>query len=242
MIGTILNAAGILVGGCIGLMRSKVLPLAVESYLKLALAAFTIFYGLRLTWLSLGGSFLQVVKQCLILLVAMMLGRLAGRLVKLQKISNRLGRGAHDRLVNGRTGGESRLSVAFKTSTVLYCLAPLGLVGAVVDGLSHSDYFYPLAVKAVMDGLATAGLILMLGWGVLLSIVPVLAFQGTINLVCSNLLQPFLAERGLIESVNGIAGILICSVALIMLGVKRIELADYLPGLAFAPLLTWVFK
>ncbi len=103
-------------------------------------------------------------------------------------------------------------------------------------------YFYPLAVKAVIDGLAAMGLVLMLGWGVLLAVIPLLAVQGTITLLSSHLLEPFLAARGLIDPVNCVAGILVFSVALIMLGLKRVELTDYLPSLAIAPLLTWAFR
>src|SRR6516162_2142310 len=92
LFGTILNVAGIVFGGLIGLTRRKALPPATEGYFKLGLAAFTTFYGLRLVWLSLDGSFLQILKQLIILVVALMLGRLTGRLLHLQEKSNRLGR------------------------------------------------------------------------------------------------------------------------------------------------------
>jgi len=242
MIGTILNVAGILAGGAVGMARPKVLPLATESYLKITLAAFASFYGLRLTWLSLNGSAFRILSQSLILLLALMLGRLAGRFLQLQKLSNRLGRGAHERMIGGRPGREGRTSAAFKTAAVLFCLAPLGIIGAVCEGLSLSQYYYPLAVKAAIDGLATIGLVLMLGWGVILSVVPVLAIQGTITLISAHLLQPFLAAQGLVDSVNGVAGVLILAVALVMLGLRRVELADYLPSLAIAPVLTWALR
>jgi len=240
MIGTFLNVIGILIGGGVGLMKSRVLPTALEAYLKILLAVFTVFYGLRLSWLSFGGSAGQILKQGLILILALILGKMVGRLLHLQRLSNRLGRAAHDRLVAGQAGAEGRVSAAFKTSAVLYCVAPLGIIGAVIEGISASDYFYPLAIKAVMDGLAAMGLVLMLGWGVLISVVPVLAFQGTVNLLCSRLLQPFLATHGLLDSINCVAGILVFSVALIMLGLKKIEVSDYLPSLVAAPLLTWL--
>jgi len=67
---------------------------------------------------------------------------------------------------------------------------------------------------------------------------PVLAVQGTITLA-ARLLEPFLAAHGLIDSVDGVGGLLVFSVALVMLGLKRIALTDYLPSLLFAPLMTW---
>ena len=35
---------------------------------------------------------------------------------------------------------------------------------------------------------------------------------------------------------------MVFSVALVILELKKIELADYLPSLAFAPLLAWVWR
>ena len=82
----------------------------------------------------------------------------------------------------------------------------------------------------------------------MLAALPVLAFQGTITLLCSQLLGPFLQTHGahgpnsLIDSVNAVGGLLVFSVALVILGLKKIELADYLPSLVFAPLITWLWR
>jgi uncharacterized membrane protein YqgA involved in biofilm formation len=51
-----------------------------------------------------------------------------------------------------------------------------------------------------------------------------------------------LETHSLVDSVNAAGGLLVFSVALVILQLKKIELADYLPSLAFAPLLTWVFR
>src|SRR5437879_9972133 len=90
MIGTVLNAAGILVGGVAGLIRSKPFSPATESFWKVTLGAFTVFYGLRLTWISLIGSPPQMLKQVLIAIIALSLGRWTGWLLRLQKLSKRL--------------------------------------------------------------------------------------------------------------------------------------------------------
>jgi uncharacterized protein len=238
--GTVLNVAGILIGGLIGLTREKPLPPTAESFFKVTLGAFTVFYGLRLTWLSLNGSFGQAMKQLLIAVLALMLGKITGRLLRLQKMSNRLGQAARERIARAGSGGPSRLSDGFKTCAALFCAAPLAILGAVQDGLS--GYFYPLAVKAVMDGLAAMGFAGLFRGGVMLAALPVLAFQGTITLLCAHWLKPLLAAYGLIDSINAVGGLLVFSVALVILGLKKIELADYLPSLIFAPLLTWLWR
>jgi len=68
-----------------------------------------------------------------------------------------------------------------------------------------------------------------------------LALQGTITLLCLRA-APQLEAHGLLNSINAAGGLLVFSVALVMLGLKRIELADYLPSLLFAPLLTWIWR
>jgi uncharacterized protein len=234
MVGTVLNVVGILAGGIVGLARRKPLTAANESFFKVVLGVFTVWYGLRLTWLSVGGSFILVVKQMLVVIVALMLGKLTGHFLRLQKLSNKLGRDARALMSGG--GG---FGPGVKTCAALFCAAPLGVLGAVADGLQA--YFAPLAIKAVIDGLATMGFVKIFGWSPLLSALPVLAFQGSIWLACHYFALPFLAARGLVEPVAGTTGLLIFSVALVILGIKKLELADYLPSLVFAPVLGWLF-
>src|SRR6266404_5848631 len=239
MIGTFLNVAGILVGGVVGLAWRKGLSPGRESMFKVLLGAFTVFYGLRLTWTSLNGSPLQILKQLFIVVVALMIGKLTGQLLRLQKLSNRIGQMARERIANSPDKPRS-MGDGFKICSALFCAAPLGILGAVQDGLS--DYYYPLGVKGVMEGLATMGFVPLFGWGVMLAALPVLAFQGTITLGCAEFLKPFLASHGLIDSINAAGGLLVFSVALVILELKKIELADYLPSLIFAPLITWLWR
>jgi len=240
MIGTIVNAAGILLGGVVGLARQRALPATSEAFFKVALGAFTVFYGLRLAWMSLSGSFPQILKQLLITVLALMAGKLTGRLLRLQKLSNRIGRGARERMAAATPDNPHRAAEGFKTCAALFCAAPLGVLGALQDGLS--GYFYPLVVKGVIDGLATRGFVPLFGWGVILSVLPVVTFQGSITLLASQFLAPFLHAHNLLDSVNAAGGLLVFCVALVILEIKKIELADYLPSLAFAPLISWLWR
>jgi uncharacterized membrane protein YqgA involved in biofilm formation len=239
MFGTLLNVAGILLGGLAGLIRKTPLPIAVESWAKLFLGALAVFYGLRLTVLSFGGSFGHILKQVVILTLSLFAGRLLGRMLRLQQFSNRLGQMARER-ISAAGSTPSRLSDGFKTCTALYCAAPLGIVGSVVDGLS--GYFYPLAIKGVVEGLGTLGLVKIFGWGATLSAVAVLAFQGTISLICGRFIGPFLHAHDLLWAVQAVAGMLVFTVALVILQIKRIELADYLPSLLAAPLISAIWR
>jgi uncharacterized membrane protein YqgA involved in biofilm formation len=240
VVGTLVNVAGIVVGGVAGLLWRKSFGPAMEARLKISLAALTVFFGLRLTWLSFSGSFWQICRQFLLLLFALSLGKILGHLLGLQALSNRLGRLAREYISGAKHGKPGLAGEGFKTCAILFCASPLGILGSIQDGLSQ--YYYPLAVKAVVDGLASYGVISLFGWGCVLSALPVLAFQGTLTLVCARILQTFLANHGLVDSVNAVGGMLVFSVALVMLGLKRIELADYLPSLVVAPLLAAAWR
>jgi uncharacterized protein len=235
--GIYLNVAGIVAGGLAGLARKKPLSPANQLFFKTVLGALTVLFGLRLTWQSLNGSFRQILAQLAVVLLSLTLGKLVGRLLRLQKTSNRLGQFARERMAAAQPGDTNRFLNGFSVCTALFCAAPIGMLGAISDGLAGD--FAPLAVKAVMDALAAMSFVSLFGWGVLLSAVPVLVLQGTISLASTRFLLPLLEARNLVDPVNATAGLLIFCVALIIFEVRKIEVTDYLPSLAFAPLLTW---
>ncbi len=92
----------------------------------------------------------------------------------------------------------------FIACAILFCAAPLGILGAVTDGLSN--YFYLLAVKAVMDGLAMTSFVKMFRWPAAMSAFPVFLFFGVITVACQFYVAPFLDSHGLTDSVNTVAG------------------------------------
>jgi uncharacterized protein len=243
--GAFLNALAILLGGLLGLALRRPLSIRVQLFFRSALGVLTVFFGLRLIWLGVNGTFLSALKQILIALLAVMVGNLLGKLLGLQKISNRLGHYAGNIITAGPSGVRRPMVDGFSACAILFCVAPLGLIGAVADGLSN--YFYLLAAKAVMDGLATLGSVRTLGWPAALSAFPVFLFLGVITLACRLYAVPFLTSHSqggddLVNSVNVVAGLVSGAVALVIFQVRKVELANYLPGLVLAPLLAWLFS
>ena len=242
MIGTILNAAGILLGGILGLMLRRQLTNATQVGLKAALGVLVIFVGLKTTWTSLGGGFWLVLKQLAIVILALTLGRLTGRLLHLQKSLNFLGQYAKERFAKAGTDKSQRWSEGFITCTILFCVGPMAILGSIQDGLDGK--WHTLGAKAIMDGLATMAFVGTFGWGAMLAVVPVVAYQGTISLAAKSL-APFFqdpANAHLLAALNATGGLLVFCIALIILELKKIELADYLPSLAWAPFLAWLWK
>jgi len=240
IIGAFLNAAGILLGGLFGLARREPLSARAQVLFRNALGAFTVFFALRLAWFSVNGTFLSCLKQLFIAALAITLGNLLGKLLGLQKMSNHLGRYA-TRLLSSREADPSRKAAnGFCACTILFWAAPLGLLGAVTDGLS--GYYYLLAVKGVMDGLAMTSFVKMFRWPAAMSAIPVFALLGFITLACRLYAEPFLENRQLTDSVNATAGLVACAVALVIYEVRKVELANFLPSLVVAPLLSSLLK
>jgi hypothetical protein len=231
--GALINSAGILLGGVLALVLKKPFSIAAQTRLKILLGAFTVYLGLLLTVASLNGSPRQVLKQLGIVLLAMMLGKLAGKLLRLQSLSNSIGQFAARKMV---AGAAPQFNEGFQVATALFCAAPLSILASVQEGLNgFSNVFL---IKAVMDGVGALAFSATFGWGVMLSAISLLAWQGTI-IKCVSLLEPALRHRSLIDSVNATDGLLIFCVALVILQLKKVAVAEYFPSLALAPLLTW---
>ena len=242
MLGALINSAGILLGGVLALAVRKPVPALTQNRMKILLGAVTVWLGLSLTVSSLNGSAWQRLKLLGIVLLAMSLGKLLGKLLGLQRLSNWLGQFATQKMAGA--GARPQFNEGFQVATALFCAAPLAMLGSVQEGLSGPGGFSKVfLVKAVMDGMATMAFAATFGWSVILSAITVLAWQGAIIRGVA-LLEPLLRRQPapLVEAVNAANGLLIFCVALIILQLKKVAVADYLPSLALAPLLTkWLW-
>lgn len=232
--GAFLNAIGILLGALIGLAQTRPLSLRIQLFFQNAIGAFTIFFGLRLVYLSMEGTFWLCLKQLSIAIIALLPGFWLGKLFRLQKMSNYLGRMAGHTIAAAQKNPPGNSADAFNACAILFCAAPLGIIGATTDGLS-GDY-YLLAVKAVMDALAMTGFMKIFHWPAALSAIPVLAFFSAVSLAVELYAKPFLAPDCL-DAIQVAAGLLACIITVVIFEVRRVELANYLPTLIVAPLL-----
>jgi uncharacterized membrane protein YqgA involved in biofilm formation len=123
MTGTILNAGAILIGGAVGLTTTKQMTAANQGMLKVILGVLVVYVGLSMTWGSLNGSFSHRVKQLVIVILALILGRIAGQTLHLQKSLNRLGRIAKEKFSTATPDGANRVSEGFITCTLLFASA-----------------------------------------------------------------------------------------------------------------------
>jgi uncharacterized protein len=237
--GAFLNAIGILIGAIVGLAQSKSFSLRIQLLFRNIIGACTFFFGVRLIYLSVGGTFLSGLKQICIAFLAVVVGFWCGRLFRLQKISNYLGRTAGNVIVSAQNHPPKNLADGFNACAILFCAAPLGILGAITDGLSN--YFYLLAVKAVMDALAMSGFVRIFRWPSALSAVPVYVFFSAISMAIQFYVIPVLTDAEL-NSIDIAAGLIICVLTIVIFEVRKVELANYLPALVVAPLFTKLFN
>lgn len=233
--GAFLNALGILAGALFGLSLRKPLTARTQAFFKSALGAFTVFYGLRLIYQNVDGSRLHRLQEILVAALAVVLGYWLGRALRLQKLSNRIGHHAAMLVAAAQKTPAGPPASGFVAATVLFCAAPLGLIGAVTDGLEN--YYYLLMLKAIMDGLAMMSFVKMFRWPVALAALPVFFFFNGLALLVQLGVKPFLDAHYLTNDVCIAAGLITCTVALVILEVRRVELANYLPALLVAPIL-----
>jgi hypothetical protein len=150
-------------------------------------------------------------------------------------MSNYLGRLAGSAITAAQHNPAMNSSNAFNACAILFCAAPLGIIGAVTDGLS--GYFYFLAVKAAMDALAMLGFVRIFQWPAALSALPVLVFFSAVTLGVQ-LYVSHSRNPAVLDSIGSAAGLIACIITIVIFEVRRVELANFLPALAVAPLLT----
>jgi hypothetical protein len=240
VIGAFLNALGILAGALFGCTYRQPLSARVQQFFKSALGVLTFGCGAALLWLNVNGTFLAGVKQLFLAALAVVLGNWLGRLLRLQKMSNRIGRHAAGLIATAQKKPPGRSMDGLIAATLLFCAAPLGLIGAVTDGLNY--FFYLLALKAVMDGLAMVSFVKIFRWPAALAAIPVLIFLNSLTLAVHFYAAPFLDTHHWINAVGAAGGLIVCATALVIFEVRRVELANYLPALALAPLVAKLFN
>jgi uncharacterized membrane protein YqgA involved in biofilm formation len=234
MTGAFANAIGILLGSLLGLSWASTFSAKHQIQIRNVIGLLTILAGGRLIWSGLHGTFRLGTKELIVALLAVLLGNWIGRALALQKISNTLGRFASKLISIAKKNppGDGGMLAA----TILFCAAPLGLIGAITEGVS--GHFELLIIKALMDGLAASAFVKIFRWVSAMSAIPVYLFFGGITLASHQAATTLLAGPGLVEAIEITAGLLACVIAVVIFEARKVELANYLPALAVAPLLT----
>ena len=222
--GTLLNVATVVVGGILGVLLGNRLPARIQESLFGVLGLFTVLIGLLNAFTT---------KNALIVLGALLLGTLLGEAVDLESRLNRFG----DRMqqMMARDGKTSRISEAFVTSSLVFCVGPLSILGSLDNGLSGD--ITKLAIKSTLDGFGALAFGAALGPGVLLSVAVILLYQGGLSLGAHALAPLLTSNANIITELTATGGLILVAIGLKLLKIRDLRVANLLPALIFAPLL-----
>ncbi len=213
MLGTLANAAAVVAGSAVGLALRRGVPARALELAKDAVGLFT---------LALGAAMALERANPIVIVFSLLLGALLGDLLRLEERMSRLA---------SRRGGSGFVE-GLMTAFLTYCVGPMTVVGSLRDGMGDPSI---LLTKSAMDGIVSVAYAASLGWGVMASAAPLLAFQGSLALL--GRLAKASLPAGSVGSLTACGGVLLLGVGVNLLNLRRVRVGDLLPSLLFAALL-----
>ena len=232
MLAVFINVAAVLLGATIGLLFGSRIKESYTKGIMTAIALCTMVIGVQ--------SAIQT-SSIMIVMVCLVLGTVIGVALRLDDRMN----GAADRIkgkLKGTKLGDGPFAEAFISTTMLFCVGTMTVIGSIEAGLNHN--YEILIAKSVMDFMSSLIFAAALGPGVLLSAVSVLVIQGGIAMLAS-FAAPVLTTE-VVTEMSAVGGTMFIGMAINLLGIseKRIKIGDMLPAIflpiLYFPLAAWL--
>lgn len=220
--GTVLNVLTVLIGSTIGFFVQSRFSENMKQQMLQGIGLVTILIGVQMGLKS---------KNILYPLAAILLGGMLGHVLQLEERLNNLAAFLGNRFTTKTDS--ARFMRGFVTASLIFCVGPMTILGAINDGLS-GDYQL-LAVKSMLDGFTSLALAAALGAGVFFSIATIIVLQGGLTLLASQLGAFFSAD--VINETTAAGGILIIGLGLVILEIKPLKIANFLPAVFLVPVL-----
>lgn len=229
MTGTFINVGTVIAGGVIGSILGDKLSSRIQEI---------VMNGIGLVTFALGITMAIKTNNILIVLGAILLGSILGEWWQIQKRLDRTGEWLETKARRYPFLTRGEFTRGFVTASLVFCVGPMTILGSIQDGLSGD--FTLLAIKSTLDGFAALAFASAMGMGVTFSAVSVLLIQGAITLG-ARLFDSVLTET-MITELTATGGIMLLGISLILLDIKKIRVANFLPALALAPLLLYLWQ
>jgi len=225
-LGTIINTATVLAGGGLGLLIGNRIPDRIRVIIVQVIGLVTIAIGLR---------DVMNTDNMVFPLVGMVLGAIIGELLRIEDRLEQLGEILRRKFTKPES--ESKFVTGFVTATLLFCVGPLTILGAIEDASGKTPQLY--IIKGTLDGFMMIIFSALYGVGAIFSAASVFFIQGSLTLFGTSL-DTLLTDRMRLELFSA-GGIAVLAIGLNLLEIKRIRLGSLLPGLVITPLLVWLF-
>ena len=232
-VGTLINIVAILVGSSLGIAAGSRITKKSQSLITDVLGLITALgaaSALSPLWSPIFESSLPKGSTLLVILAAMLIGGLLGSALSLETRLDAFGENLRKRF---RASQESPFIEGFVSASLLFVIGPLAILGSVSDGMSQG--IDQLNLKSSLDFFAAMAFASTLGWGVAASAIPVAIYQGTWTLL--GLAMGSVLSQYQIDAMTICGGLMLVGIALRLLDIKKIAVANLLPALAIAPLL-----
>lgn len=227
----LINTLAVLLGATIGVLFGSRISERFTKAIMSAIALITLVIGIQS---AIKTGSIMLVMLCLVI------GTLFGTALHLDDLMNGAAEKIQNRLRSKNIGG--RFAEAFMTTTILFCVGTMTVIGSIQAGLEHN--YEILIAKSVMDFLSSIVFGAALGGGVFLSALSVLVIQGGLVLLAS-LAEPVLTER-VVTEMSAIGGTMFIgmSINLLELRSEKIKIGDMLPAIflpiAYFPIADWL--
>lgn len=227
MAGVLVNVLTVLLGSGLGLLFRKAIPEKISGGVMTALGLCTVLIGVDG---MINGA------NVLLIIFSMVLGAIVGFLLNIDGGITWLGNWVEHRF--SRKGGDGSLAQGFVTASLVFCVGAMTVVGSLNSGISGDHTL--IYTKSLLDLCSSMMLAVSLGFGVMLSALFVLVFQGSLVLL-ARVLQPILTE-GAVDALVCVGSLMILALGLNLMGVAKLKVANYLPALIFAPAAWWIWQ
>ena len=233
-LGTIINVAGVLLGGCVGLFLGKGLSKRFQEILIQASGVSVLFIGIS----GAMEGMLQIVDGSLsgqgtmMVIGSFVIGAFLGELLNLEQHMEDFGVWLREK---SKSNSDNTFIEGFLTTSFTICIGAMAVVGAIKDGI-YGDYSI-LAAKSVLDTIMVCVMTASLGKGCIFSAIPVAILQGGFT-VLATFIEPLLTDQAMLNlSLTG--SMLIFCVGVNLIWGKKIKVANLLPTIFVA--VAWAF-
>ena len=234
--GTTLNITAIVLGAAIGVLIGNKLKEATRDLVTDVLGAVTLISAagaISSLWSKELVSSMHKGGPLLVVLGSLLLGGLLGAALNIEHKLENLGNILKRRFDKS---GNSAFVEGFVSSSLIFVIGPLAILGSISDGMSNG--IEQLTLKSILDFFASVAFAASLGWGVALSALPVGVYQFGWTGIGYGLGEILSSTQ--IDAMTVVGGVLLLGIGLKLLKIKEIAIGNLLPALAIAPLLTWV--